>query len=1283
VPKLRCSAKLVASVLIVALVVLAITTFLLPREKEVHAQTAMWLTGWRFRRAVTISNTNSFSIAKYQLRIFINTASLISASKMRSDCGDLRVTDSDGATLLPYWIEPGTCNTASTAVWVNVTNIPASGTKTIFIYYGNSTQTSVANPSAVFIFFDNFSSDPNTNGKWVVYRYAGDASNEFVWDSTNRRVYLTKATSNLSVMAFFRGVTTPSSFRVVFYGGAGGGTGADGFAFAFFKDPSPYQKYGRACNDGSLGLMVLSSPPSVCYGSKGYAVEFDNYGNTGDPSANHNAIVNTTSVGYPYTHIAYVSTNVGNEDNAVHMYEITFDGKTLTLSIDGSKQLSYTFTRINAPGSAMGFGAGTGGYTNNHWIERFVLLAYYVNPEPSTTVGSEEGAPPPALQSPPPGWRVDLQATVTFAWVYNPRFSGDSQVGFRLQISNTTSFTILFYDTGQVGSTSTSVAITLPSNMTVGTYYWRVMVWSSDGPSEWSAPFTIIVDRIVVTLSVNTTRTDVGRKVNVSWTLKFQSDGSPITSFSITIARNGTAVYSGSTSYFIDSYSSVSATVYTVSSVKDSTYGVTAFTSNNVRVVWDTVVIKTFVPAKPRTTVGTVPSFSITAVYAYDGKAFQGTVYTNATAVNTVGKYTIVVTGIKDNLYGLRTFTGNTTTSVIFDKLVVQSYRVKVNSASIASGTRINVTMPITVEATIVHAYDGLVLDNTNAVSVQLAGVSASWGGSNWIATIQPPGTIGSKTYTVVTYAESSLGVKLVDSPTFTVVYDSIAYSYSCNLISDSVTIRLSYASDGKALPSGKLCTAYAGSTSCASISNGVTTVQFTRTTNSTLVLANATDGSFVSISPRAPLLYTSIVKNLVYTAGTGYASVLSTKVLPGLVYIKAELKGNASITTNTSLPVFLVKVNGAPSNYIAVSTATGTNVLLTNLGSTVEVVYANSTTAVTNIGAGPGGGAFLIGFANTYNLTSARYMIGLLVNGSVAKPFAYINGSWRYGTSYSISFPMVPMLSFGYEGKNLSVYWVLAQARGYATGFSKGFWTSPITANYTRMYPFLMVLNQSAVAERFGVIPSAFASYLAKNSISISVLGPYPAGLLVTTIAVTQPIQIVYSGSDIKVSSSQSPGLTLVGFKGFKLSISVGNIQLQNIEVNQDPMTLYLPTGFTALLVVDTSAKTVSLTQMALPQPPGALTPAQTSVPILAPPPTNAPLTQPAVAIQYTILVAVFTGVALAIWRRTGDFGYGTAVAGVASAIIGLVLGNGTAVAVALMIMGIGIAISIAERRT
>jgi len=916
----------------------------------------------------------------------------------------------------------------------------------------------------------------------------------------------------------------------------------------------------------------------------------------------------------------------------------------------------------------------------------YAVLAYLTGSSPPYTVKLAyiALAPPPAptLQSPASNWRVNPGASVNFTWVFNPTFSGDYQTAYQLQIATDSNFNNIVVDTGKVSSGNMWAVVSVPT--AVGTYYWRVMVWNSINlGSPWSSAGAIIVDKVVVTLSVNTTRTDVGRRVNVSWSLRFESDNTAITSFTITIARNGTAVYSGSASSFVDSYSAVSATVYTATSVRENTYGITAFESNSVTVIWDTVVIRSISPAKPRATVGATPQLNISAVYAYDNSAFQGTVYTNATAVNTVGRHTIAVTGISDSLYGLRTFTGNTTTSIVFDKLVVQSFSVKVNGTSIASGTRINVTMPIVVEAVIVHAYDGLVLDNTNAVSVQLAGVTASWSGSNWVATIQPPGSIGSKTHTVATYAESSLGVKLVDSPTFVVVYDSIVYSYSCDLVSDSVTIRLGYASDSSALPSGRLCVLYAGSASCASVSNGVAVVRSSRAVNSTLVLVNATDSAFVSISPRASLLYTSAVKNIVYTAGTGYASVLSAKALPGLVYVKAELKGNASIIANTSLSVFLVKVNGTPtSNYVAVATAVGTNVLFTNLGSTVEVVYANSTTAVTNVGAGPGGGVFLIGFTDNYNLTGATYMIGLFVNGSVAQPFAYINGSWRFGDSFYVSFSMVPMLSFGYEGSNLTVYWVLAQARGYATGYSKGFWVSPIVASFTRMYPFLMVLNQSAIAERFGVIPSAFASYLTKNAISISVLGPYPAELLVTTIAVVQPIQIVYSGSDIRVVPSQAPGLTFVGFKGFRLSIAIGNIQLQNIEVAQDSMTLYLPVGFTALLVVDTASKTISLTQMALPQPPGALTPVPTSIPVLAPPPTSVQLTEPASAIQYSILIATFTAIALAIWRRTGDFGYGVAVAGVAGAIIALVLGNGTAVAVALMVMGIGIAVSIYERR-
>jgi hypothetical protein len=106
-----------------------------------------WLTGWSYRRPITISSAQSLS--NYQILVQVDTASLVSAGKMRSDGGDIRFTDSDGATLLSYWIEPGTVNTASTKIWVKVPSIPA-GTKTIYMYYGNPSATSQSNSAAVF-----------------------------------------------------------------------------------------------------------------------------------------------------------------------------------------------------------------------------------------------------------------------------------------------------------------------------------------------------------------------------------------------------------------------------------------------------------------------------------------------------------------------------------------------------------------------------------------------------------------------------------------------------------------------------------------------------------------------------------------------------------------------------------------------------------------------------------------------------------------------------------------------------------------------------------------------------------------------------------------------------------------------------------------------------------------------------------------------------------------------------------------------------------------------------
>jgi len=99
---------------------------------------------WGYRKPITISNSGS-ALTDYQVLVILDTQSLISAGKMRSDCGDIRFTDSDGVTNLNYWLESG-CNTTSTKIWVKVPSIPASSTKTIYVYYGNPSATRADNP---------------------------------------------------------------------------------------------------------------------------------------------------------------------------------------------------------------------------------------------------------------------------------------------------------------------------------------------------------------------------------------------------------------------------------------------------------------------------------------------------------------------------------------------------------------------------------------------------------------------------------------------------------------------------------------------------------------------------------------------------------------------------------------------------------------------------------------------------------------------------------------------------------------------------------------------------------------------------------------------------------------------------------------------------------------------------------------------------------------------------------------------------------------------------------
>lgn len=118
---------------------------------------------WSYRKPINITNSGS-ALTNYQVNVILDTNSLILGRKMLPNCEDIRFTDSDGTSLLYYWIESG-CNSTSTKLWVKVPNVP-SALKTIYMYYGNFSASSASDGDATFDFFDDFPGTTLNTTKW-------------------------------------------------------------------------------------------------------------------------------------------------------------------------------------------------------------------------------------------------------------------------------------------------------------------------------------------------------------------------------------------------------------------------------------------------------------------------------------------------------------------------------------------------------------------------------------------------------------------------------------------------------------------------------------------------------------------------------------------------------------------------------------------------------------------------------------------------------------------------------------------------------------------------------------------------------------------------------------------------------------------------------------------------------------------------------------------------------------------------------------------------------------
>ncbi|MDD5528428.1 MAG: DUF2341 domain-containing protein [bacterium] len=332
-----------------------------------------WDASWPYRRAIIVDNSlNSDTLWNYPVKFTVDYE-----TTMNPDFSDVRFISYDSSILCPYWI-PGYTTSDSAIVWVKVPVIPALDITKIYMYYGNSTATYKGAPDSLFDFFDDFSSNPNNNGKWGIYRHSSDLLNECCWDSINGKLYLTKAVYSKGMAAFCNYALNTKSWTMEFNYLAGGSFGgADGIVAMFYKDKGAY---GVPSYGGDLGFVTVSLAPVA-----GYGIEFDNWLNVWDPSGNHIALLKDSC----RNHLTYVN-NMKTEDSLWHNASLNFQNGKVLLEVDNDTIINYTIVNPNYTFAGIGFSSATGGAGNNNHIIDNVIIRKSTYIEPSLSPDSEE-----------------------------------------------------------------------------------------------------------------------------------------------------------------------------------------------------------------------------------------------------------------------------------------------------------------------------------------------------------------------------------------------------------------------------------------------------------------------------------------------------------------------------------------------------------------------------------------------------------------------------------------------------------------------------------------------------------------------------------------------------------------------------------------------------------------------------------------------------------------------------------------------------------------------------
>lgn len=346
---------------------------------------------------------------------------------------------------------------------------------------------------------------------------------------------------------------------------------------------------------------------------------------------------------------------------------------------------------------------------------------------------------------------------------------------------------------------------TLTKNI-VGKYYYTIKSVNDNkyGLASFKANVVpVVFDRVrAVMYSVSDDRCDVGSVQGIRVRLVLEYDNTPLGLDDQVYINGSLARYVSGWFYINYSSNKVGKFTFAVSSIMQTTYGITVFKDLQElpSIIFDKVMMKLSV-INDRIDVGSTSQFIVTGVYLYDGKEGRGTYVLNDTTLkNVVGKYSYRIISITDDNYGITAFESNTV-SVIFDrvKIILRSDYERVNIGSKA---------PISRYA--VYEYDNTPFNGEIFLNENLTKYS-----------------VGAVNYKVVKILDKLYGLNVFSSNNVRIIFDKITYTTKANTITPGnikIEIILQYASDNTPVTDANVII---GNTRANNIGNGIYETEF------------------------------------------------------------------------------------------------------------------------------------------------------------------------------------------------------------------------------------------------------------------------------------------------------------------------------------------------------------------------------------------------------------------------------------------------------------------------